>query len=593
MSKQKTITIDELVKLVGAGEYEACERGARAWLKEYPDDVAAAYLLGLSLMRTDRVEESLEYLKVAAMQEPPQQDCVVNYGDALFGSGRYVEGTQQMARATRHYPECGAAHAKLAFMLMRCGMLVDAMASCMRSMQLEPNRADVAAVFATCLTTLGRPEEADAWFEKAAGMEAFNYLVQGERAFHFNYLAGGSRERALEEHLRYGEMVRWGVTPAERDVNLDPNRRLRVGVLSADLGDHPVARFLRGWLEHRNADEYEVYAYSNMSREDAFTDELRGLFTAWRRVRNMDDAAVDAQVRDDEIDILIDLSGLTGGSRLRVMAGRPAPVQMTYLGYPNTTGMGEIDYRIVDDLTDPAGEADEFAAERLLRLPAPFLCWAPPADAPEVRARDSSRAFTFGSFNYPGKMSECTLGLWRRVLEAVPGSRLLLKAKGFDEPKSRASVQRRLGECGLDLSRVELRGFAEDLRSHLAHYHDVDVALDPYPYHGTTTTCEALWMGVPVVSLTGDRHASRVGLTLLSAVGLDSMAARDEDHYVAIAAKLAARAGPLASLRASLRARMAGSALCDGVGFARKFEGALRAAWRQRAAQRQFAREAA
>lgn len=594
MSQMKTVTIEDLVKLVDAGAYEACERGARAWLKEYPDDVAAAYLLGLSLTRMDRVEESLEHLRVAAEQEPPQSDCVVNYGDALFGSGRYVEGTQQMARATRYYPECGPAHAKLAFMLMRCGMLVDAMASCMRSMQLEPNRADVAAVFATCLTSLGRPEEADAWYEKAAGMDTFNYLVQGERAFHYNYLTEASRERALEEHLRYGDMVRWGVCGAEEvKTNLDPNRKLRVGLLSADLGDHPVARFMRAWLEHRNAEEYELYAYSNMAREDAFVDELRPSFTAWRRVRNMDDAAVDGLIRADGIDVLIDLSGLTGGSRLRVMAARPAPLQMTYLGYPNTTGMGEIDYRIVDDLTDPAGEADAFAAEKLLRMPAPFLCWTPPKDAPEVRGRDASAPFTFGSFNYPGKMSEFTLGLWRRVLEAVPGSRLLLKAKGFDEPKTMGSVQRRLAECGIDLARVEMRGFADGLASHMANYADVDVALDPYPYHGTTTTCEALWMGVPVVSLIGDRHVSRVGLTLLSAVGLPQMAARDPDHYVAIAAMLAARPGPLAALRASLRERMAGSALCDAPGFARKFEGVLRAAWRQKVAQRRFASAAA
>jgi predicted O-linked N-acetylglucosamine transferase (SPINDLY family) len=584
--------MDELVKLAEAGCFEACERGAREWLRERRGDVAASYLLGLSLMRMGRLDESVGPLGVAAAQEPPQRDCVMNHADALFGCGRYVEGAREMARATRYYPECGRAHAKLAFMLMRCGMFVDAMESCLRAMQLEPRAGDVAALFGTCLTSLGRPEEAEAWFEKAAALEPTNYFVQGERAFHCNYVHGTTREEMLREHEWYGELVRRGWTRLhEREYDADPNRRLRVGVVSADLGDHPVARFLRGWLAHRDREQFELYAYSNLPREDECTAELKGLFTQWRAIRNMTDEAAAGLVREDAIDILIDVSGLTGGSRMRVMAARAAPVQMTYLGYPNTTGMSEIDYRIVDDLTDPAG-ADAWATEELLRMPAPFLCWTPPADAPEVRAREAGRGFTFGSFNYPGKMSEHALGLWRRVLEAVAGSRLLLKAKGFDEPKSRASVEKRLSECGLDLSRVELRGFADDLRSHMAHYQDVDVALDPFPYHGTTTTCEALWMGVPVVTLVGDRHASRVGLTILTAVGLGAMAARNEDHYVAIAGMLASRPAALAELRASLRARVAGSALCDAPGFARRFEGSLRAAWRQRVARRLFQRAA-
>ncbi len=587
-----TRTIDELVKLAEAGSFEACERGARAWLVEHPGDVAASYLLGLSLMRMGRLDESVAPLGVAAAQEPPQRDCVMNHADALFGCGRYVEGAREMARATRYYPACGRAHAKLAFMLMRCGMFVDAMESCLRAMQLEPKAGDVAALFGTCLTSLGRPEEAEGWFEKAVALEPTNYFVQGERAFHCNYVHGRTREETLREHERYGSLVRGsGGAGPEREYDADPNRRLRVGLVSADLGDHPVARFLRGWLAHRDGEQFSLYAYSNLAREDECTAEIKGLFTAWRTIRNMTDQAATDLVRRDEIDILIDLSGLTGGSRMRVMAARAAPVQMTYLGYPNTTGLTEIDYRIVDDLTDPEG-ADAWATEELLRMPAPFLCWTPPENSPNVRAREAERPFTFGSFNYPGKMSEHTLELWRRVLEATPGSRLMLKAKGFDEPKSRASVEKHLGACGLDLSRVELRGFAEDLRSHLAHYEDVDVALDPFPYHGTTTTCEALWMGVPVVSLVGDRHASRVGLSILSAVGLGSMVARDEDHYVAIAGMLASRPAALAALRASLRARVAGSALCDAPGFARRFEGSLRAAWRQRSARRLFARAA-
>jgi predicted O-linked N-acetylglucosamine transferase (SPINDLY family) len=254
---------------------------------------------------------------------------------------------------------------------------------------------------------------------------------------------------------------------------------------------------------------------------------------------------------------------------------------MTWLGYPNSTGLRAIDYRIVDDVTDPAGA--DFASETLLRLPGGFLCYGGAKDAPQPAAPPCQKtgAVTFGSFNNPAKVSAATLDVWARLLARLPGAQLLLKGKPFADPATRALFLARLAERRIATERVQLVGWLPNSAAHLALYEQVDIALDPFPYNGTTTTCEALWMGVPVVTLKGDRHAARVGASLLTAAGMTDWIAGSADEYVEIATTLAADADALQTLRRSLRQRLAASALCDGPGFARKMENAYRMAWRR------------
>ena len=264
-------------------------------------------------------------------------------------------------------------------------------------------------------------------------------------------------------------------------------------------------------------------------------------------------------------------------------ARKPAPVQASWLGYPATTGLSAMDYRLVDAVTDPPGIADAQASERLVRLPGGLLCYTPARDlgAPPAPPCLAAGSVTFGSFNNPAKLSEATLDGWAALLQRLPAARLLLKGSPFRDPGTRGLYRARLVQRGVAAERVELVGWIASPAEHLALYDRVDIALDPFPYNGTTTTCEALWMGVPVVSLRGDRHAARVGASLLRRVGLDELVADSVEAYIAIAAGLAEKPQELAALRSSLRPRMLASPLCDTAGFTRSLEAAYRAMWQR------------
>jgi predicted O-linked N-acetylglucosamine transferase (SPINDLY family) len=314
------------------------------------------------------------------------------------------------------------------------------------------------------------------------------------------------------------------------------------------------------------------------------SDRLRAACAGWHPIDALDDAAAARQVQADRIDLLIDLSGHSAGQRLGLFARRPAPRQATWLGYPNTTGLPAIDFRLVDAITDPGEAAQALASERLLRIDGCFICYRPPLDAPEVAVRRSAAdggadgPIVFGSFNNLQKLSASTVELWSLLLAAEPDALLALKSAGMEQP----GVQSRLGAAfsgrGIDPARLRFLPREAGIPAHLARYAGIDVALDTFPYHGTTTTCEALWMGVPVVSLTGDRHASRVGASLLSAAGSPQWSVQDPAGFVTVAREAAriARADPASRLR--LREQLAGSLLLDEARFAAAFGAAVTAA---------------
>jgi predicted O-linked N-acetylglucosamine transferase (SPINDLY family) len=299
-------------------------------------------------------------------------------------------------------------------------------------------------------------------------------------------------------------------------------------------------------------------------------------------MRGVPDGQLIEQIRGDRVDILVELSGQTHGNKLGAVRLRGAPVQVTYCGYPNTTGVPAVDYRIVDSLTDPSPGADRLAVEKLIRLDPCFLCYTPREDAPPIAEPPSRKngSITFGSFNSLKKVTPSTLALWCRLVREVPGSRLVIKSGTAFARSAREHLTREILSHGLAQTRFDLLERNEAKFEHLATYEQVDIGLDTFPYHGTTTTCEAMWQGVPVVSLVGDVHAARVGLSLLSAVGLAELAARTPDEYLEIAMALAADPARLASIRSTLRPRMQASVLCNAPAFARRFEGALRHAWR-------------
>ncbi|MEI7464876.1 MAG: tetratricopeptide repeat protein [Burkholderiales bacterium] len=356
--------------------------------------------------------------------------------------------------------------------------------------------------------------------------------------------------------------------------------RLRVGYVSGDFVRHSVAFFISPLFAHHDRARFEVFCYHNNPRSDAVTERLKSFGHRWVESAHLSDNALDRRIRADGIDILIDLTGQTANSRMMVFARGPAPVQVGYLGYPTVSGVPAMDWRITDQVIDP-GDQPAFESDRPLALPRSMFCYQPDADAPDVAPPPMLRNgyLTFGSFNNIAKVTDHTLELWAAAMNAVSRSHLLLKSASMAQASNRADIEGFMAARGIEASRLRLHGRQAADSDHLALYNEVDIALDTFPYNGATTTCEALWMGLPVISMRGRTHTSRMGASILAAIGRSDCVAHDDDGFARLAATLAADAEALARWRTGARSHLAHSALCDGPGFARSFEHALEQAW--------------
>jgi predicted O-linked N-acetylglucosamine transferase (SPINDLY family) len=361
------------------------------------------------------------------------------------------------------------------------------------------------------------------------------------------------------------------------------DRPLRIGYLSPDFRRHSVSFFFEPLLAAHDRSRVQVTCYADLPNPDEVSRRLQGLADRWCNVTPLSHQQLADRIREDGIDILVDLAGHTAGNRLPVFAQKPAPIQVSWLGYPGTTGLDAIDARLTDDIADPPGEADRCHSERLVRLPDGFLCYSPPEDAPSVTPLPAISAghITFGSFNNPAKITHEAIRAWAAILNNLPNARLLLKGKAFADATTCRRFRRLFAACGIDANRLTTMGMTQSSREHLDLYGQVDIALDTFPYNGTTTTCEALWMGVPVVTLKGKRHAARVGASILHRLELDHLTASSQDDYVAKALTLAGDTAALQALRAGLRERMQRSPLCAPRPFAAAVEDAYRTLWQQ------------
>ncbi len=436
------------------------------------------------------------------------------------------------------------------------------------------------------LVDLWRLDEAVAAYDRACGLAPAVGPIHSALLFHQHYLLPVDAKHLFEMHRRYGALVAPAPQAAVEAERRDPARRLRVGYVSPNLSRHSVGYFVAPLLRCHDRREFEIFCYYNHALSDDATQRMRAMTDGWRDIADKDDKAVAHLVQEDAIDVLVDLAGHSKGNRLGVFSRRPAPVQMTWLGYPDTTGLGAVDARLTDESADPRPAAEERHSERLARIQNCFLCYEPPADAPSIRQRADGAPIVFASFNNLAKINAPTLAVWGRILAAVPDSRLVLKSAPLNFPDTVDRVSDVLESCGIDPARVELRGWTSGREQHLDGYGEVDIALDTFPYNGTTTTCEALWMGVPVVTLAGEVHMSRVGASLLTCTGLGELIAHDETGYVRIATELARDGRRRQALRADLRSRLLASPLLDHAGFTHKLETLYREAWRNYCARR-------
>ena len=502
----------------------------------------------------------------------------------LFGAGA-VDGTHAAPGDAAGGAQSGSADELLrrAAEAATGGRLTTALELYRQCMLAHPRSLDACLGAAGVLVDLWSNDEAVAAYETARELAPASGRVFSALLFHRHYLSPVDAARLFELHRAYGTLMHTALpqAPAVHAQNAEPERRLRIGYVSPNLSRHSVGYFIEPVLRAHDRDRFEVFCYYNHALADDATARMREAAHGWREIADANDDTVARMVRDDRIDILVDLAGHSKGNRLGAFARRPAPVQMTWLGYPDTTGLAAVDYRITDDQADPAPAAASRHTEMLLRIDDCFLCYAPPSDAPAVQPRGAGAALTFSSFNNLAKLNAETLELWGRILAGAPGSRLMLKSPALNFPDTVDRLLDSLDRAGIEAARVELRGWIGDRRHHLELYNEIDIALDTFPYNGTTTTCEALWMGVPVITRAGEVHMSRVGASLLHCAGLDQFVAHDAAAYVRLAGELARDAAARAALRAELRTRLRASPLLDHAGFTQKLEAQYRRAWRQ------------
>ena len=563
------------------------------------DDVQA--LRQEILLRANDLYEKREYARAAEVAQELltvlPEDAEMRYilAAALTQTGAYDAARAEVARIRAVCPDhAGAARqevyidraeGRLATEIAHLRALIDMLK---RRMAEEEERRAHDAVFlasaysllGSALTEAGEAQEAVAAFLASAQLEterAQGAVEYSNALFAVNYLpthlrpayAGLAR---VYDALFADVLPRAGAADAVRG-----HTRIRIGYISPDLCVHPVGRLVRPLLTQYDRTQFAVHCYARCA-EDALSETFRAAVDVWHNIRALSAAEAAALIRRDEVDILVDLAGHTQGNALPVLALRPAPVQVTGIGYFNTTGLSAVDYVLSDVYVDPPGAGDDAMTEEILRLPHSHFCCTLPDDLPPVMPSPMEQRghVTFGSFNNFNKVTDEVLCLWRQVLDAVPGARLLVKGKIFDHAEGRAMVAERLVRCGIPAVRVEMRGFS---RGYLAEYGDVDIALDPFPYTGGITTCEALSMGVPVVTLAGESHGARFGASLLTNAHLPELVAQTPADYVRIAAGLASDPATLRALRMNLRTMLRHAPLTDAAGYVHDVEDAYRSIW--------------
>lgn len=564
------------------GDLAEAERLYDRILEHDPGDADALFFLGIIAMNDGREARAADLFQRAICARPNDPVFWSSLGSACYLLRRLEQGAAVCRRAIALQPENTDSLNNLAAMLAEAGSAEEAREIMEQLVASGRGLAHAYFNLGGVYRDYGRLDEAVAACRKGVELNPNNPDAYTNLLLTLNYSPACDAMALFLEHRRFG--ARFARPYVEPQPDRTWPRRLRVGYVSPDFRKHVVAQFVEPILANHDRERFEIFCYYNNRHEDAYTRHFRELADHWLDCVHMSDNDVAERIRSDGIDILVDLAGHTNGQRLRVFAAKPAPLQLSYLGYPNTTGLAAVDYRITDSRADPPGEADRWSVERLLRPWPTYFCYRPPPETPEVAPLPAitTGGVTFGSFNNFPKVSGPFLDAAARILAAVPGSRLKLKSKVLDIPSVTQRVRERFAGNGIDPGRLELVGWEKSVANHLAAYGSIDIAIDTFPYNGATTTCEALWMGVPVVTLAGDRHAGRMGSSLLNAMGLDELVAKDVDAYVATCASLAADLSGLARLRGGLRERMRQSPLMNEAGFTGALERSYVEIWEKK-----------
>lgn len=548
----------------------------QAALRIDPEYAPCHYNLGHLYLGTGNLEAAERKLRDALRLDPVMTDAAIALAILLESLGRPMEAEQQLRQVLAGKPGCAPAAYNLGLLLKNRNEIDQAERMFRECLDADPSFLIACMALGDILRNTGRARDAEAWYRKILAANPLSQEAWSALLLSLNNRDDLSAQEIFAEHLRFGAAFPEDDTSRKaRKGRKYGHSRVRVGYMSGDFVQHPVALFLRPVLAHHDRAQYELFCYSNNSTEDWMTQEIRSRVDHWRNIAGRDDVAAAQAIRADDIDILIDLSGHSARSRILLFNHGCAPVQATWLGYLNTTGLRSADFRICDQYSDPVGMTEQLHTERLLRLPDSQWCYAPVLDLPTapIFRRGAPDGVVFGSFNHVSKITDRCADLWSRVLHAVPASELRI----INAPpgQTTATFHQRFEQRGIERRRISIYP-GMNIDKYFAAIADVDIALDSLPYNGGTTTLDVLWMEVPLVALAGERSVSRSGVSILSTLQMPELIAGTDDEYVDINRRLAADVEWRRTLRETLRARMRSSPLMDAERFTRGLESGIR-----------------
>lgn len=557
--------------LIEAARYDEVRESLNIFPIDLPERTYPLFEIGCLLAKKRLFHTAKEAFSKAIDADGSNSWAYNNHGLCSLELGEHLEAYASLSKAVELRPDSAEFHNNLGNLCLKLLRMDDAVRHYQLALDVKPEYVDACSnlgrAYRYCGDMRGLGLVRRALELGAASRSSVDIFL-----FSLNYYEQDPRT-VFEEHKRWAPKVYHAAQMPPRIKGVS-SIKIRVGYVSADFKNHPVATFFEPVLRHYDRNRFDVYCYANVPNPDATTEKLQGLGGIWRSVVDMSDQELADKVRMDDIDILIDLGGFTEGHRLGTFILKPAPIQCSWLGYPNTTGLLQIDYRITDAVADPPGMTDHLFTEKLIRLPRAFLCYVSGTDSLPITPPEGP--ITFCCFNNLAKVSETVISMWADILKALPDARLLLKSAILADFSVCKMVWSRFKEHGIDSDRIGVHGFTASKQEHLELYGSCHLALDTYPYHGTTTTCEALWMGVPVISLAGTSHVSRVGASILTAAGVPELIAHSRDEYIKYSVELARTPDLIANYRNTLRSRMQSSTLMDAPGFVSDLDAAFR-----------------
>ena len=570
-----------------SGEYDNVADCCNKVIKLQPSHILAHYNLGIANQTMGNYSSAEENYRTTLRLNPTMRAAVVSLGQVVMNQGRAgeaiklydmilgeAEGSDMLVKLK--------ANINLGLALCMLKKFSEAEVACKNALLIKPDSTDALNNLGRVLKEQGDLKGASEAHRKVVNLDPGSVVAHSNLLLDLNYLVGIDKHEVFVEHGLWAQQhADFSLTDKYYGNDIRADKRLRIGYVSPDFRAHSVMLFISGLIEKHDRNHVEVFCYSNTKKIDAWTAHIKNVTDHWCDINMMTDDTFVETVVSDKIDILVDLSGHTADNRLTAFAKKPAPIQVTWLGYPNTTGLSVMDYRITDSWADPEGVSDSLCTESLVRLPHGFLNYQPLLDSPLVNSLPMRKFgyITFGCFNNSAKVNDDVIKVWCRLLQELPESRLLLKSPQFSDSPIKKKYLSKFESAGIDLKRIEIYGRIDSTIDHLSLYHKVDVALDPFPYNGTTTTCEALWMGVPVVVLEGNTHAGRVGVSILNNINMPELIAQTYDEYINICTQLAVNLDHLSNVRVGLRERMNASPLLDTECFTTCIEAAYRTMW--------------